>query len=215
MKVVCLLSGGLDSSTLVASLVKEGNSVRAVSVMYGQKHSRELSAAKEIAEYYGVGWESVTLPGSLMAGSALTGKGEVPEGHYADPTMKATVVPARNLVLLSLATAVAVREGYSAVAYGPHAGDHAIYPDCRSNFVSAMEDVMARCDYSPVSLLTPFLGRDKSGIVKLGQQLGVPFAKTWSCYKGGEKHCGKCSTCYERKEAFTNAGGHDPTEYSD
>ncbi len=213
MKVVCLLSGGLDSTTLLAKLVAEGHQVRCLSVLYGQRHSREWFAARSIVHRYQVEHETVKLPTELLSGSALTGKGEVPDGHYADPSMRTTVVPARNLVLLSLATAVAVRTKANAVAYAAHSGDHAVYPDCRPQFVSAMEDVMARADYEPIQLLTPFVGRSKSGIVSDGAALEVPFYLTYSCYKGSERHCGRCGTCVERREAFQLAGVPDPTDY--
>lgn len=214
MKVVCLLSGGLDSSTLLAKLLSEGHRCRCLSVFYGQRHGvMELGASVLIAGHYDVSHEVARLPVELLAGSALTGGCDVPEGHYADPSMRATVVPARNTVLLAVAAAVVVREGFDAVAYAAHAGDHAVYPDCRPTFVSAMEDVLARCDYKPVRLLTPFVGRDKSGIVRDGAALGVPFELTYSCYKGDERHCGRCGTCVERREAFQRAGVPDPTPY--
>lgn len=214
MKVVCLLSGGLDSTTLLAKLLSEGHRIRCLSVLYGQSHAiQELGAAVMVTNRYDVPFEVVRLPETLLAGSALTGGGDIPEGHYADPTMRVTVVPARNLLLLALATSVVVREGFDAVAYAAHAGDHSVYPDCRPDFISAAEDVMARADYNPIRLLTPFAGRDKSGIVSDGVKLQVPFELTYSCYRGGERHCGRCGTCVERREAFANAGVTDPTEY--
>lgn len=214
MKTVVLLSGGLDSAVLLAQRLDCGDSVRAVSVNYGQRHGKELWAATGVAGHYGVHLEIVELPPSLLAGSSLTGGSSVPHGHYADPTMRSTVVPARNTVLLSLAAAVTVRVGADAVAYAAHAGDHAVYPDCRPEFVAAARQLLAVCDYEPLTLLTPFVGWAKFQIVAEGRRLGVPFEKTWSCYEGGERHCGCCGTCYERQEAFAVAGVVDPTEYN-
>lgn len=213
MKVVCLLSGGLDSATLLADLLAKGHQVRCLSVFYGQRHRREVDSAKAVAGYYGVAHDVVELPDSLMRGSALTGGGEVPEGHYEDESMRQTVVPARNTVLLACAAAAAVREGCDAVAYGAHYGDHAIYPDCRSTFIEAMQTVLWRCDYKPINLLTPFLNHDKSFIVRTAAQLQVPVCMTWTCYAGNQLHCGRCGSCSERKWAFQQAGVPDPTEY--
>lgn len=215
MKTVCLLSGGLDSTVTLALLREEQKDVLALSVDYGQRHHRELASAQSVANYYGVPLERVQLPNTLLAGSSLTGAGSVPEGHYADPSMRLTVVPARNTVLLAVAAAVAVREGAEEVAYGAHSGDHAIYPDCRPEFVSAFTAVLKLCDYSPLRLSVPFLNRTKDAIVAEGDRLKVPFADTWTCYKGGQRHCGKCGSCVERKEAFLLAGVSDPTEYED
>ena len=214
MKTVVLLSGGLDSAVLLARVLDAGVAAVAVSVDYGQRHARELRAAAAVAAHYGVPRDVVALPPALMSGSALTGSGPVPHGHYADESMRSTVVPARNLVLLSLAAAVAVREGAAAVAYAAHAGDHAVSPDCRPGFVEAARQVLARCDYRPVSLLTPFVGWAKADVVAEGHRLGVPFAETWSCYEGGKWHCGACGTCVERAEAFATARVPDPTRYA-
>lgn len=214
MKTVVLLSGGLDSTVLLAHRLALGDSVHALCVGYGQRHRREVWAATAVAGHYGVGFEVVELPPTLMKGSVLTGGGPVPHGHYEDASMRSTVVPARNLVLLSLAAAVAFREGVDAVAYAAHAGDHAVYPDCRPAFVEAVRLTLARCDYRPVTLLTPFVGRTKADVVAEGRRLGVPFELTWSCYEGGCLHCGLCGTCVERREAFRVAGVFDPTVYT-
>jgi len=161
-------------------------------------------------------WSLVDLRalGALLPGSALTDPSvEVPEGHYEAESMKATVVPNRNAIMLSIAFGIAAAEGATGVAAGFHAGDHAIYPDCRPMFVdrfAAMQ--LASLDY-PISLYTPFLYKSKADIVKEGTLLRVPFGLTWSCYRGGELHCGKCGTCVERREAFQLAGVDDPTEY--
>lgn len=127
--------------------------------------------------------------------------------------MKLTVVPNRNMILLALAGAWAVSTKSEAIAYAAHAGDHAIYPDCRPEFAEAMQGALLLCDWHPVRIARPFLAMSKADLVKLGAELGVPFALTWSCYKGGDKHCGKCGTCVERREAFELAGVPDPTKY--
>lgn len=214
MKTVALLSGGLDSTVLVGLLKNYGHAVHTLSVDYGQRHGRELQAAAAVARHYGVAHEVVALPGSLMAGSALTGGADVPDGHYTDPSMKVTVVPARNTLLLAVAAAVAVRTESNAVAYAAHAGDHTVYPDCRPEFTRAFAGVLSLCDYRPIQLVTPFVKWTKGFIVRRGAELGVPFGLTWSCYRGGDVHCGRCATCVERREAFVVTGTQDPTEYA-
>lgn len=216
MNVVVLLSGGLDSSTLVYSLKESADSVLALSILYGQRHAIELESARLVAQEAGVQHRVVDLgvaAASLLSGSALTGGEEVPHGHYAHESMKATVVPNRNMVLLALAGAAAISRGANAVAYAAHAGDHAIYPDCRPEFIHAMGRALDLADYEPLTLLTPFSDLTKADIVQLGDRLGVPFALTYSCYEGKEVHCGACGTCVERREAFELAGVEDPTLY--
>lgn len=137
----------------------------------------------------------------------------VPEGHYEDESMKSTVVPNRNMILLSIATAGSIASGLEGVAYAAHAGDHAIYPDCRPAFADAMNEAIKLCDYTSQRLVRPFVSLTKADIVKAGAALGVPFERTWSCYNGGATHCGKCGTCVERIEAFKLAGVSDPTDY--
>lgn len=217
-KIVQCFSGGLDSTVLLYHLRKEGYEVHCLSVDYGQKHERELLMAGRItAGVWGLEHVTVSLSPSilpLLKGSSQTDSSvPVPEGHYAEESMKATVVPNRNMILLSLATAWAVSIKAREVAYAAHAGDHAIYPDCRPIFANRMADVMYVCDYEPIQLRRPFIGFAKADIVKFGAGLNVPFHLTYSCYKGGEVHCGKCGTCVERKEAFQLAGVTDPTHY--
>lgn len=214
MKTVVLLSGGLDSTVLLAGLHAAGHDCRTLSVLYGQRHRVEVDRARAVSARYGVLHEVVELPPSLMAGSAITGGGDVPHGHYEHESMRRTVVPNRNMLLLSAAGAVAVRDGCGAVAYAAHAGDHHIYPDCRPEFAEAMGRALALCADRPVALLRPFVTWTKADIVREGSRLGVPFPLTWSCYEGGEKHCGLCGTCFERREAFQLAGVLDPTEYA-
>ena len=216
MKITSVLSGGLDSTVLTYKLLAEGLSVRAVSICYGQRHQRELSYAARTTRKLGIPWRMIDLSvlKDIFGKSSQTSNNvTVPHGHYEEEVMKLTVVPNRNMILLAVAAGWAIGRGDEAIAYAAHAGDHAIYPDCRPVFVDAMVRALQLCHYEPVILLAPFLGITKADIVKLGDSLGVPFAETWSCYEGGERHCGLCGTCVERKEAFVLAGMVDPTEY--
>jgi 7-cyano-7-deazaguanine synthase len=216
-KTVLILSGGLDSSILAYILAKEQmHTVLALSVNYGQRHSKELESAAFIAKELGIQHEIADLSGirRLLAGSALTSDHiPVPEGHYEAESMKQTVVPNRNMLLLSIAGAWAISQGARFLAYGAHSGDHAIYPDCRPIFTTYMEQALLHADWHQVELIRPFIALTKAEIVKRGEELEVPMHKTWSCYKGGEKHCGRCGTCVERKEAFYLAGVQDLTPY--
>lgn len=218
--VVAIVSGGMDSVTLAYWLREQGWAPTLLSVDYGQRHVRELGcaalAAERLhAEHHVVDLRSIT---ALLSGSALTDLSvDVPEGHYEAPTMRATVVPNRNALMLDCATAVAVARGAHAVATGVHAGDHAVYPDCRPEFVLAYER-MARIAnegfaVDGFAVLAPFVTATKADIAALGEQLGVPWADTWSCYQGAAVHCGRCGTCVERREAFQLANVADPTPY--
>ena len=215
MRTVLLLSGGLDSSVLLAQLLNQGHEVAALSLDYGQRHVRELDAARFIAKRYGVRHKVLALPSlaTLWPESVLTGAGAVPDGHYAADSMKATVVPNRNMFLLSLALGWAGSLKFDAVAYSAHGGDHAIYPDCRPEFFAAMDAAARFCDWQPLQVLAPFITASKADIVKVGAALGVPFAQTRTCYNDGLNHCGRCGACTERREAFKLAGVSDPTMY--
>jgi len=216
-RVVLIHSGGLDSTVLLYHLLAEGHSVSALSVHYGQRHAKELARAAAIAQRMGVRHEMADLRAvaGLLAGSSLTSPDiPVPEGHYAEENMKATVVPNRNMILLALAAGWAISQKADAVAYAAHSGDHAIYPDCRTEFADAMRHAIGLADWHKVDLLRPFVTLTKADIVRRGAQLFVPFADTWSCYKGGDLHCGRCGTCIERREAFHLAGVLDPTPYA-
>ena len=214
MRVVVLLSGGMDSAVLAWQLRADGYEVSALSVLYGQRHSREVESARAVAAAGGFPHRVVDLEAlrAVMGGSALTDSVPVPHGHYADESMRSTVVPNRNMVLLAVAGAMAASVGAEAVAYAAHAGDHAIYPDCRPEFVAAMARALALCHYGKIALLAPFAGMSKGDIARTGVALGVPFGLTWTCYEGGAVHCGRCGACTERREAFT--GLDDPTEYA-
>lgn len=192
--------------------------VRAIAFNYGQRHATELSYAENICRLVGIPFVVFKLDTLAFAGSSLTGGGDVPQGHYAAESMKATVVPNRNAVMLAMAFAYAVSIGYNRVGIATHAGDHPIYPDCRPEFMQAFQTMEERAlgDEVQVRLWTPFINMSKGGIVEEGATLGVPYERTWSCYEGRAVHCGKCGTCVERKEAFRQAGLiPDPTEYLD
>lgn len=213
MKTLVLLSGGLDSSTL---LYAARGTVKAISFDYGQRHSKELDSARAIVA--SVPWiEHVIVPlqglGAILNRGVLTAGGEVPEGHYAAESMKQTVVPNRNMIMLAVAAGHAMANGFDRVSFAAHGGDHAIYPDCRPEFFRAVAGTVELADWSRVEIEAPFINSTKAEIVKLGDGLSVPWDKTWSCYKGGEIHCGKCGTCVERREAFSLAGVTDPTRY--
>jgi len=211
-KAVALLSGGADSSTLLYKLHNEGYELLPLFILYGQKHRKEVESAGSIAESLGLNLKIIDLTyiKDIFSGSALTSENEeIPEGHYTDESMKATIVPNRNMVFISLAGAYAVSKGCNYVAYAAHAGDHSIYPDCRPEFAYSINaSLMLGTDN--VSLLMPFINITKADIVKKGLKLGVPFSKTWSCYLGKERPCLRCGTCIERLEAFKLNDTKDP-----
>lgn len=222
MKAVVLLSGGMDSSTLLYHVRSFAEEVRVLSINYGQRHIRELEAASVVREAAGIPAEhhkivSLEFLREMLGTSCLTSDAiAVPEGHYADISMKSTVVPNRNMFMLAIAAAWAISSRHNVVAYACHTGDHDVYPDCRPAFVDAMVGALRLCDYEPgVDLYTPFLLMDKAAIVVEGMELGVPYAATYSCYNGRMYHCGLCGTCVERREAFVKAGVRDPTKYED
>jgi 7-cyano-7-deazaguanine synthase len=227
---IALLSGGLDSSTLVALLKRrEAKQVTVLSVVYGQRHVHELAAAGRVALALGVEHVVVDLSaalGPVFQGARSSQVGDlidVPSGHYSADNMAITVVPNRNMLLLSVAGAMAVSRSACEVAYAAHAGDHAQYPDCRPEFIESCTETLYQATADAVKLYAPFRNRMKSEIVALGAELGVPFGLTWSCYNpqpsreipGGVVHCGRCGTCVERAEAFNLAGVPDPTVYAD
>lgn len=216
MNLIVSYSGGMDSTVLLYHLIATGNAVRALSVNYGQRHDRELKNAAEICATLGVEHRIADLRSlvGLLGGSSLTSADiAVPDGHYAEESMKATVVPNRNMILLSIAAGWAIAVKADGVAYAAHSGDHAIYPDCRPEFADAVASAIRLADWHKVELMRPFVTFSKADIVRRGAELGVPLARTWSCYKGGVHHCGRCGTCIERREAFYLAGIEDPTSY--
>ena len=219
-KVVVIASGGMDSATLCYSLKEQGCDLALVTFDYGQRHrAKEIAAAHSIHHLVQARSHAVidlTSVGRLMTGNALTGDVAVPDGHYEAESMRVTVVPNRNAIMLSIAFGLAADWGATAVATAVHGGDHHIYPDCRPVFISqfAAMEATALDGVAHVGLLTPFLYWSKADIARHGADLGVPFEWTWSCYKGGEVHCGSCGTCVERRQAFALAGVTDPTIYA-
>ena len=214
-RTILIYSGGLDSTVLLYDLVAKGSQVKCISFDYGQRHKKELESASYFCSELGVEHKKINLEciKQLISNSCLTSDEEVPEGHYAEESMKSTVVPNRNMIMLSIAGGWAINEKYDSVSYAAHGGDHAIYPDCREEFVNAASLALSLADWHKVSIDRPFVGISKSDIVKIGSSLNIGMDKTWSCYKGGLTHCGKCGTCVERIEAFKNAGVEDKTIY--
>jgi len=214
---LAVVSGGMDSATLLHWLLHNGYEVQALSFDYGQRHRRELEFARKLAAANDVPHDIIDLSvlRPYLSGSALTDDAvAVPHGHYESESMKATVVPNRNAIFVSVAWGVAVARDMDAVAIGVHAGDHAIYPDCRPQFAAAIERALCLGTDTAIQLLTPFVHKTKTDIAAIGSKLSVPYALTWTCYEGGEFHCGKCGACQERKEAFRDSGNADPTQYA-
>lgn len=213
---VLILSGGMDSVTLLYDY--QERIAMAVSFDYGSKHNaREIPFARLHCERLGI--KHIVIPldfmPSYLKSSLLTGGEEIPEGHYADDNMKSTVVPFRNGIMLSIAVGIAESNELKYVMMANHGGDHTIYPDCRPEFVEAFGHAAQAGTYVGVGLLSPYTNITKGDIARRGKELGIDYSETWSCYKGGEKHCGKCGTCVERKEAMAMAGIADTTEYED
>ncbi len=207
----------MDSVTALHWARREHAVVAAVSFDYGAKHNhREIPFAAEHAAQIGARHEVIALDfvNRLFASDLLKNGGDIPEGHYEAENMQRTVVPFRNAIMLSIACGFAESIGAGGLVIAAHGGDHAIYPDCREEFMRAIAEAMRLGTYAGVQLLRPFIALTKGGIAAEGARLGVDFARTWSCYKGGSIHCGKCGTCVERREAFAQAGLADPTEYA-
>lgn len=218
MKVVVLVSGGMDSVTALYEAAEEHEVVGGLSFDYGSKHNhREIPFAKLHCDWLSVPHEVIELGfvNNLFESDLLQSGGEIPEGHYAEDNMKKTVVPFRNGIMLAIACGFAESREAEGLVIAAHSGDHAIYPDCREPFMKAMADAMRFGTYAEISLVRPFIDLDKTAIAARGAELGVDFGQTWSCYKGGEIHCGKCGTCVERREAFQLAGIVDPTPYTE
>jgi 7-cyano-7-deazaguanine synthase len=209
----------MDSTTLAAFYHDQGYMLGLLSFDYGQRHGfRELHAASQVAEHFNASHHILDMSflGDLMTGSALTDpEYDVPDGHYTDESMRITVVPNRNAIMANIALGIASSSGAEVVALGIHAGDHAVYPDCRPEFVKALRQcsVHALKGFHTPRLETPFLNLSKTEIARIARTVGAPLHLSWSCYKGEEIHCGTCGTCTERKEAFKDSGVPDPTEY--
>jgi len=216
---VLILSGGMDSSVLAHQLKGMGEDVHCLSFYYGQKHSRELGYAEETAFDLGFAHETVELDSlqRLLSSSLTNPERSIPQGHYAQSNMIQTVVPNRNMIMLAIASGYASSIGAECVWTAVHAGDHAIYPDCRPTFITSLNVTLGLAleGLSPVSVVAPYIHLSKTGIAHIGKQLGVDWSTTYSCYEGGPKHCGKCGTCVERQEALHEADCTDTTEYLD
>jgi len=205
MKILCILSGGMDSTTMLFGYLKEGKTVEAITFDYGQRHMKEIEYAKRFCQDYGIAHHIIDLTSisTCLSGSSLTSDIAVPEGHYADESMKNTVVPNRNLIMAVIATARAISRGFDAIALGVHGGDHAIYPDCRPEFIAHLNQLNTVSNYKAITVLAPYLNKNKIDIARDGLTLGLDYDKyTWTCYKGLDAPCGKCGSCIEREEAL-------------
>lgn len=213
---IIVLSGGLDSTTMLYEYRER--IAMAVSFHYGSNHNdRELAFAKLHCERLGIQHLIIPLDfiGRHFNSSLLAGADAVPEGHYNDDNMRSTVVPFRNGIMLAVAAGLAENNGLQYVMIANHAGDHTIYPDCRPEFISAMDAAISNGTYNNARILAPYTNITKADIARRGKLLKIDYAETWSCYKGGKVHCGKCGTCVERREALRLAGIEDTTVYED
>ncbi len=216
MKVCVLLSGGMDSVVALYDALEKHEVSSCLSFDYGAKHNfREIPFARLHAERNGIAHHVVPLDfiANHFTSDLLKSGGEIPDGHYAEDSMKSTVVPFRNGIMLAIATGFAESAGADGLIIAAHSGDHTIYPDCRESFMASMAAAMTAGTYAEIQLLRPFIAMDKAQIASRGGALGIDFSETWSCYKGGEVHCGTCGTCVERREAFELAGITDRTIY--
>ena len=213
---VIIVSGGMDSITLLHDY--KDRIALGISVDYGSNHNaKEIPFAELHCKRLGI--KHITIPLEFMhkyfKSSLLEGADAIPEGHYEDENMKSTVVPFRNGIMLAIAAGIAESNGLDHVMIANHGGDHAIYPDCRPEFISAMSSATSAGSYNGVTVIAPYTSITKGDIARRGKELDIDYTETWSCYKGGDKHCGKCGTCVERKEALRDAGIEDFTEYEE
>ncbi len=217
MKTLVICSGGLDSVTLAHKIADEHELIGLIAFDYGQRHKKELAYAEKCAKTLNVAYDIIDISavGALLSGSALTDDVDVPDGHYAEDSMKLTVVPNRNAIMLTIAYGIASSRGADAVATAVHGGDHFIYSDCRPDFAKSFQTMQDFALDEHIKLYTPFIDISKAGIAAQSAEFNVPVIDTWSCYKGGENHCGRCGTCVERIEAFHIANIPDPTKYDD
>ncbi|MBO4812267.1 MAG: 7-cyano-7-deazaguanine synthase QueC [Prevotella sp.] len=211
---ILILSGGMDSVTLLHDY--QARIALAVTFDYGSKHNaREIPFARLHCQRLGI--EHMVLPlsfiGQYFESSLLIGGADIPDGHYADDNMRSTVVPFRNGIMLSVAVGLAESRGLQHVMMANHSGDHTIYPDCRPEFVEAFSTAAQAGTFPGITLLTPYTHLTKADIARRGKELGIDYSETWSCYKGGDHHCGTCGTCVERREALAEAGVDDKTVY--
>ncbi|MEM4496754.1 MAG: 7-cyano-7-deazaguanine synthase QueC [Archaeoglobaceae archaeon] len=217
MKAVLILSGGVDSSTLLYHLLNKNYKVHALTFIYGQRHAKEVEFAKKIVERAReVGFVEheivdITSIHRLICKGAITGDDLVPAGEYSEERQRITIVPNRNMILLAIAVGYAVKIEAGEVYYAAHKSDYSVYPDCRKEFVKAMDTAIYLGNlWTPVELKAPFVDMSKAEIVSVGLKLGVPYELTWSCYLGSERPCLSCGTCIERTEAFLLNKTKDP-----
>ena len=213
---IIILSGGMDSVTLLYD--QKDRIALAITFDYGSNHNkREVAFAHKHCEALGI--EHLLIPldfmGRYFKSSLLEGADAIPEGDYDEANMKSTVVPFRNGIMLSIACGIAESRGLTKVMIANHFGDHSIYPDCRAEFIRPMSEAMRAGTYIGVEIMAPYTDISKTGIALIGKRLGIDYSQTYSCYKGGERHCGKCGTCMERKEALREAGIEDTTLYEE
>ena len=215
-KVVVLVSGGMDSVAALYEAHQRYAVVGTVSFDYGSKHNhKEIPFAAWHSKKLSIPHRTIRLAfvDELFKSDLLQSGGTIPDGHYQELTMKQTVVPFRNGIMLSIAGGYAESIEANGLVIAAHSGDHAIYPDCREDFMKSMADAIRLGTYAAVEIIRPFIHNTKAEIAQRGHELGVDFAQTWSCYKGGDIHCGTCGTCVERREAFMLAELPDPTVY--
>ena len=213
---ILILSGGMDSTTMLYDYSER--IALAVSFDYGSNHNaKEIPFAHWHCQQLGIEHAVISLEFMVkyFKSSLLEGGEAIPDGHYAEENLKSTVVPFRNGIMLSIAAGIAESRGLQYVMMANHGGDHTIYPDCRPEFVSAMSAATKAGTFPGIELLAPYTNLTKADIARKGKVLGIDYSKTWSCYRGGDKHCGRCATCIERKEALRDAGVDDSTEYAE
>ena len=215
-KIIVVYSGGLDSFTLLNEAIRSGKDVSALSFDYGQKHNKELHFVEKFCAQESIDSKIVDVSSikELFQGSSLTDEIDIPKGHYEDDSMKSTVVPNRNMILISLALGYAVTKGAEEVWFGAHAGDHAIYPDCRPEFVEKMDSVARIANYSPIAIKAPYITMSKTEILAIGLNMQLDYGLTWTCYEGKDLACGSCGACHERLESFAANNVIDPIKYS-
>ena len=215
-KIIVVYSGGLDSFTLLNEAIRSGKDVFALSFDYGQKHSKELDCVEKFCAQESIDSKIVDVSSikELFQGFSLTDEIDIPKGHYEDDSMKSTVVPNRNMILISLALGYAVTKEAEEVWFGAHAGDHAIYPDCRPEFVEKMDAVARIANYSPIAVKAPYIAMSKTEIIAIGLNMQLDYGLTWTCYEGKELACGSCGACHERLESFAANNVIDPIKYS-
>ena len=215
-EAVILLSGGMDSGVLLAWASGRYDGIHGLFFDYGSKHgAREYEKARELAKRYEASLNTVALPfmNELFSSTLLSSGGDIPEGPYSSENISSTVVPFRNGIMLSIAVGYAENLGISTLLIASHGGDHPVYPDCRPGFTDAMSRAAREGTFTGETIHAPFASFDKKDIAELGRDMGFDFRMSYSCYKGGPLHCGRCATCLERMAALGHDRGLDPTEY--